>query len=320
MSRAQVHAYDANKKAEDMLTPLLTQDDDSDDSSEDSSVSTASLREVVKQSPLEMLKTSAGAGVGLSGLSFVFVPQLLVFVAGAICIANAPYSAYKEYQITKIPTLRSLNNALREDANRLESEVDMLSEEIDSLKPKAERAIAVEEELQTIADKQQFNVDKLVDLVKENEVILDQMKENLRRRIVQDIIKLVVSSDKDNDQRFNKAEAKILALKIRIKLQEYGVDFDEQRFYHVMNVNPTIPRIIAIVQKLTPSIDSVDGGRSTEDEEVGDEDEEDHANDDIDGMFRLSTDAGKGSVFATGESLALSPSVRSMKRKSRGSP
>lgn len=111
-----------------------------------------------------------------------------------------------------------------------------------------------------------------------------------------------------------------MALKIRIKLQEYGVDFDEQRFYHVMNVNPTIPRIIAIVQKLTPSIDSVDGGRSTEDEEVGDEDEEDHANDDIDGMFRLSTDAGKGSVFATGESLALSPSVRSMKRKSRGSP
>jgi hypothetical protein len=28
------------------------------------------------------------AGVGLSGLSFVFVPQLLVFVAGAICIAK----------------------------------------------------------------------------------------------------------------------------------------------------------------------------------------------------------------------------------------
>jgi len=67
MSRAQVHAYDANKKAEDMLTPLLTQDDDSDDSSEDSSVSTASLREVVKQSPLEMLKTTAGQSRCIAG-------------------------------------------------------------------------------------------------------------------------------------------------------------------------------------------------------------------------------------------------------------
>ena len=34
----------------------------------------------------------------------------------------------------------------------------------------------MEEELRDIAERQQFNVDKLVDLVKENGMILDQMK------------------------------------------------------------------------------------------------------------------------------------------------
>lgn len=38
------------------------------------------------------------------------------------------------------------------------------------------RAAAVEEELRGIADKQKFNVDKLVELVKENGEILEKMK------------------------------------------------------------------------------------------------------------------------------------------------
>lgn len=42
--------------------------------------------------------------------------------------------------------------------------------------PIYERAAAVEEDLKVIADRQHYNVDKLVDLVKENQKILDQMK------------------------------------------------------------------------------------------------------------------------------------------------
>jgi hypothetical protein len=125
---------------------------------------------------------------------------------------SVPYSAYKERALSKIPTLRSLNNALRQDANRLTQEVDTLSEEIDLLEPEADRwvefsclveglmigsmdwdctasiyscfsqlvfyqrAAVVEEELRNIAERQQCNVDKLVNLVKENGRILDEMK------------------------------------------------------------------------------------------------------------------------------------------------
>ena len=42
------------------------------------------------------------------------------------------------------------------------------------------RAAAVEEELRQIANKQQVNVDKLVELVKENEIILQKMRVSIR--------------------------------------------------------------------------------------------------------------------------------------------
>lgn len=56
-----------------------------------------------------------------------------------LLLHSVPYAAIKERQIGKIPTLRSMNNKLREDANNLKEEVDVLSEEIDILEPEADR-------------------------------------------------------------------------------------------------------------------------------------------------------------------------------------
>ena len=212
----------------------------------------------------------------------LFSPSIMMYVAGAITIANAPYAAFKEVRLAKIPTIRALNNQLRVEATRLEEEVDTLSEEIDAIAPEAERAGAIEEELREIVDRQHFNVDRLIDLVNENEDVLDQMRDNLRKKIVQDIIHIVIKSDVNNDQKFCKVESKMLALKIRIQLQEYGVEFDEMKFYKVMNVCPTVPRVIAIVQKLIPGLEQDDASAASSD----DEDEDKEAYD----MFRLTSD------------------------------
>ena len=115
-------------------------------------------------------------GVGASAAAMILAPVIIMFVAGGICIANVPYAMYKERELRKIPTLRAMNNKLREDANKLEANVDELSEEIDILEPEADRAAAVENNLRKIANKQHVNVDKLVDLVKENEQVLVEMR------------------------------------------------------------------------------------------------------------------------------------------------
>jgi hypothetical protein len=115
-------------------------------------------------------------GAGGSAAAMILAPTIMVFVAGGICIANVPYAMYKESELKKIPTLRSMNNKLREDANRLEESVDELSSEIDILEPEADRAAKVEGQLRDIAGKQHANVDKLVELVKENENVLVEMR------------------------------------------------------------------------------------------------------------------------------------------------
>ncbi len=238
-------------------------------------------------------------------------PSIIVYFMGVITVANVPYAAFKEICMAKIPTIRALNNKLRDEADRLEGEVDTLTKEVDAIAPEAERASAIEEELREITDRQHFNMDKLIDLVNDNEEVLDQMRENLRSKIVQDIIHIVIKSDINNDQKFCKVESKMLALKIRIQLQEYGVEFDEMKFYKVMNVNPTVPRVIAIVQKLIPDV-------VRDDESVASSDD-DEDKDDFD-MFRLTSDKSlmmTGSLYDVPESRRAS-SVLAMSSSWRG--
>lgn len=66
-------------------------------------------------------------------------------------------------------------------------------------------------------------------------------------------------SDKDNDQKIDKQEAKQLALKIRLQLQEYDVDFDSDKFLKVIGKDPSVPGVISIVQKLLPDDDVKEG-------------------------------------------------------------
>lgn len=293
---AKYAAKNAGKQASGLLEPLIG-DDASLDDSVDSDAS--SKLETVKQSPLEKLKSAAvflglGAGLVASAGAMVLAPQVFVFVMGGLCIANVPYAAFKESRIGKLPSLRSMNNKLREDANKLEDEVDVLSEEIDALEPEADRAAAVEEELREIANQQQVNVDKLVELVKENEIILEKMRDNLRQRIVQDIITIVVKSDTDNDQTIDRQEAKTLALRIRLTLQEYDVQFDSEKFLRAIGDNPSVTGVIAIVQKLLPKKkEASDGGVSSDSE--GEE-----SDDEMFDMFHMGAeDNRRGSVIHT---------------------
>jgi len=311
--KAAIHAMKI--KTEGMLEPLLEKDEDLSSSSSDSdessqySADSSTVSINVKPSMGERLKAGAvylGMGVGsaASVAAMVFQPVAAVFIMAAVKIINVPYAAYKEHRIMKLPALRNLNNKLREDAVKLEEGVDDLAAEIDYLQPEATRASAVEEELKNIAAEQHYNVDKLVNLVRENEEIIQQMRINLRHRIVQDIIQIVMSSDKNNDGKFCKVETKMLVLKISVQLQEYGVDFDEAKFYRVMSKDPSVAQTIKIVKRLVP-------GLAGEDESIGLEDEDDDIDEDTYDMFHMATDTSVGrrsSSLGLPQGLSLSVS------------
>ncbi|KAL7542326.1 hypothetical protein ACHAXR_013309 [Thalassiosira sp. AJA248-18] len=286
---AALHVF--TDKAEGLLEPLLEEDEDSSTSSDERSMysnSTSSTISVkVKQTAGQLLKTAA--------------------VCTAVGLGSAASVA-----------LRHLNNKLREEADQLEKDVDELSEEIGLLQPEAERiypirptavfglatttlcqvvsniipyvtrlvhldrrANVIEEELRDIVGEQHGNVDKMVGLARENEWILDQMQDNLRQRIVQDVLKIVMMSDVNNDGRFCKVETKMLCLKISLQLQEYGVEFDEGKFYRVMSGDPSVAKTISIVKRLIPSLNE------NEDDSIQSEGEDE--DDDTWNMFQMSS-------------------------------
>lgn len=275
----------ATSKADEFLEPLLTyfSDDDSSSSDDDSATpSSGAVVEPVKASPEQKLKAAAvnvvlGCGAALAIGSMIISPVNAVFVMGAVGIAQVPYAAYKEQRIIKIPALRSLNNMLREDAGDLEEAVDGLEAEIDELQPQVERAEDMEEELREISRRQGRNADALMDLVKENEQIILEMKDNLRQRIVQDVLRLVIKSDADRDGVFNEHETTMLAFQIKIQLGVYGVEFDEDKFRKVLRKgSSSISSAVEITKRLIPEL--------PEENKDGDED---HDEDDYD-MFHMS--------------------------------
>ena len=82
-------------------------------------------------------------------------------------------------------------------------------------------------------------------------------------------------SDKDNDQKIDKHEAKELALKIRLQLQEYDVDFDSDKFIKVVAKDPSVPGVIAIVQKLLPAEETAEVKEESKDVDYATDSDED---------------------------------------------
>jgi len=224
-----------------------------------------------------------GCGAAAAIGAMVLSPVTAVFVMGGVAVAHAPYAAYKEHRIVKLPALRGLNNRLKEDANDLEEAVEELMQEVEELRPQAEIAAEAEEELQTAARAQGRNANALLDLVQQNEQILVEMKENLRKRIVQGVLGLVIKSDKNKDGVFDERETTLLALQIKLHLGEYGVEFNEEKFRKVLlKGSCSMTQAVHITKRLIPDLPEED-------------EDEDHDEDDYD-MFHMSASSAGGTI------------------------
>ncbi|KAL7523041.1 hypothetical protein ACHAXR_000002, partial [Thalassiosira sp. AJA248-18] len=75
---------------------------------------------------------------------------------------------------------------------------------------------------------------------------------NLRQKVIQDVVGIVLRSEKETNQRIDRVEAKLLALKITVKLEAYGVVFDEDKFLQAVALNSTLVGAAGTVRKLLP--------------------------------------------------------------------
>jgi len=193
------------------------------------------------------------AGAAASAVSFVLSPTVIVYVAGGLCCLHVPFVLFREKKMLELPTLMRTVNEIRKLSDALEEESCILKEEIDCMHCECSRFDHVERDLLGIVQRQGHSVDSVTDLLRQNEEILDLMKDNLRRTVIEDVIRITVASDLDNNQRICRDEAKLLALKIAVQLEEHTIAFDESKFMQAVALNPTLCGVVGIVRKLLPT-------------------------------------------------------------------
>ena len=74
-----------------------------------------------------------------------------------------------------------------------------------------------------------------------------------------DIARLVIRSDNNNDMAINLKELKALSLRIRLSLQEKGIDLDEESFQSMVRLDPDISTVLKVVGAIMFEEESIDG-------------------------------------------------------------
>lgn len=251
--------------SDEITSPLINKDGETVATSVDSDAREPGMKasaniSAAKPTAAQIMKSMvallvATAGALASVAAFLQVPAIIVYVAGGICLLNFPIVTCKERKILLLPSRRVEVKLLQDTERLLKKESQLLGEDIEDLLAVASRFGEVEEELQEVAREQGYNVDELLQLIRENEEIMDMMRENLRQKVIQDVIDIAMRSEKDLHQRVDRVEAKLLALKITVKLEAYGIIFDEDKFLQAVALNPTLMGITGTVRKLIPQYD-----------------------------------------------------------------
>lgn len=248
-------------------TPLLSKDGgatvatsvNSDDREQGSVEGIVAAGVVAKPTASQMMKSMtalliSAAGMAAAICSFIFAPAIIVYVAGSLCILNFPMVSYKERKILILPSQKKTVAALEDMVEFLKSESGSLEKDIEYMSGYAARFGDVEQELQEVTRAQGSNVDKVIELVRLNEETMDLMKENLRQKVVQDVIGIIMKNG-SLSKRIDRVEAKLLALKISVKLEAYGVTFDEDKFLQAVALDSTPWGVVGTVKKLLPPND-----------------------------------------------------------------
>jgi len=205
------------------------------------------------------------------------VATTMVGVAGGVCVLTVPLVWVSEWRMTHMPAIRRTVNYLRQLAERFQREMDILIMQEEDLREELEMLVQSNERLERVVQDNGGKVDKLVALVQENQIVLRQMKENIRQVVLQDVVKLVLQSDIDRDGVISKKEGNILAKRLSLSLEIYGIVFDEQKFHRAIGLSPSICGVMTIVKRLLPdehdrlsSFYSVDSDSDNEEEEKDD--------------------------------------------------
>ncbi|KAL9191221.1 hypothetical protein ACHAXT_000927 [Thalassiosira profunda] len=207
------------------------------------------LRKVMSHTPMELVSgTVALIAVGTSVTAMILNPMTPVFVAGALSSVIGPYAYYQQTKLTDILALKETHDAVKQEVDRLQAENMRLNETVGELSDTLDKLEDVEQALDVITQTQGQSVSAFAEQVKENQNILGQMQKNLRANVLQNLLQVVIRSDRDDDLTIDEREVDDLLAKMQ-KIN--GVEVREEKFKDaIMSSGGDISNVMDVIKNL----------------------------------------------------------------------
>lgn len=167
----------------------------------------SALRPIASHTPMEIVAAGIGAAsVGTSVAAMIIQPVNIVFVAGGLSCVIGPYAYWQQRRLTDVIALQETHKALSEQVDRLGKENKRLHETVVELSDTVDRLEDVEQALDVITQTQGQSIAAFEEQVKDNKEILAKMQSNLKANVLQNLLQVVIRSDKDENMTIEEHE------------------------------------------------------------------------------------------------------------------
>lgn len=141
--------------------------------------------------------------------------------------AIGPYAYWQQRRLTDVIALQETHKALAEQVDRLGKENVRLHETVMELSETVDRLEDVEQALDVITQTQGQSIEAFEEQVQDNREILSKMQSNLKANVLQNLLQVVIRSDKDENMQIEEHEIGDLINRIK---GINGVEVNEPRF------------------------------------------------------------------------------------------
>jgi len=179
----------------------------------------------------------------LTGITLSLFASIYVLIIGAlqtdysllICFGLSTYLAvtagYQRLNLQDMASLREVHDEIRESIFGFQSANQELTANVDGVERESDRLKKFEVALDDVLESSGKNATSFMETVKENQKVLDAIKANIQGKIVQDLLGVVLTSDRDGDHMIDPEEMNEFIMRLNMF---QGVTFDVERFKNEM--------------------------------------------------------------------------------------
>uniref|UniRef100_A0A7S2XKJ8 Uncharacterized protein n=1 Tax=Attheya septentrionalis TaxID=420275 RepID=A0A7S2XKJ8_9STRA len=190
---------------------------------------------------------AAGGSAVMQCVSMAWHRSLVTYVAGAVGLLCAPAVAVSQRKLQSTDSLRKYQNLLRGDVNRLMHANDKLTANVDELEVQVGGLQETEQKLDEITKEQGTNTAHLIELINENQTILNKMNANIKGVAMEQLVSVVLRSDRDEDFSIEGTEIRRLQLRLS---NIPGIVVNEERFIAKLEKDGSLGGIMQVIRTI----------------------------------------------------------------------